>query len=238
MLEPLTNWLGEWVSTVNVASVLLRLVLSVVFGAVIGWERSIKRHAAGLRTYILASLSTTGAVIADQVLNHGNGTSFDFISGAALIAVAIISVNSVLYSSKNQIKGLTTSMGLCVSSVVGLILGAGLYTVGLFAFLALMMSMALFPKLERALKDRSNHFEIHIELTNPSYLKEFVTTLRKLGIVIDDIEMNPAYAGSGLSVYSVAVTVSSQELKKYKSHAEIIKALKTIDYLYHIEEIH
>jgi putative Mg2+ transporter-C (MgtC) family protein len=54
---------------------------------------------------------------------------------------------------------------------------------------------------------------------------------------IDDIEVNPAYINSGLSVYSVALTIQSKELKKYKSHSEIIDALRSIDYIYHIEEM-
>ena len=55
---------------------------------------------------------------------------------------------------------------------------------------------------------------------------------------IDDIEANAAYLGSGLSVYTVMISVSSQELKKYKTYAEIIQALSTLDYIYHIEEMH
>ena len=37
----------------NTASVMLRLVLAVLFGGVIGLERGRKRRAAGLRTYML-----------------------------------------------------------------------------------------------------------------------------------------------------------------------------------------
>ena len=55
---------------------------------------------------------------------------------------------------------------------------------------------------------------------------------------VDAIESNTAYLGSGLSVYTVMISVSSQELKKYKSHSEIIQALSTLDYVYHIEEMH
>ena len=54
---------------------------------------------------------------------------------------------------------------------------------------------------------------------------------------IDDIEANPAYADSGLSVYSIALSIQSPELKKYKTHTEIIEALRSIDYIYHIEEM-
>ena len=93
------------------------------------------------------------------------------------------------------------------------------------------------PSLEVYLKNRSNHFEIHLELTNSHFLQNFVTTIRKLGLKIDAIEMNPAYANSGLSVYSVAITINSDELKKYKTHSEIIDALKTLEYIYHVEEI-
>ena len=54
---------------------------------------------------------------------------------------------------------------------------------------------------------------------------------------MDDIELNQAYSGSGLSVYSIAISISSAELKKFKTHAEIIEALSTLDYIYHIEEM-
>ena len=91
--------------------------------------------------------------------------------------------------------------------------------------------------LEFYLKNRSNHFEIHLELKNSLNLQNFVTTIRKLGLRIDAIEMNPAYANSGLSVYSIAISISSAELKLYKTHKEIIEALRTLDYVYHIEEI-
>ena len=78
---------------------------------------------------------------------------------------------------------------------------------------------------------------MHLEPTNRSNLQEFVTTIRRLGIRIDDIESNPAYLNSGLSVYSVSLTILSKELKKYKRHDEIIQAMRSLDYVYHIEEM-
>ena len=77
--------------------------------------------------------------------------------------------------------------------------------------------------------------EIHLELKNSNYLRDFVTVSRQLGLRIDDIEANQAYVGSGLSVYTI--TIFSAELKKYKTHREIIQALSSLDYIYHIEEL-
>ena len=58
-----------------------------------------------------------------------------------------------------------------------------------------------------------------------------------MGLRIDDIELNPAYANSGLSVYTISVSTVSEELKQYKTHKEIIEALSTFEYVSHIEEI-
>lgn len=107
----------------------------------------------------------------------------------------------------------------------------------LIAYAALLCSLSFFPTFEKYLKDRSNHFEVHLELKNKTDLRYFAMTIRRLGMRIDDIELNPAYLNSGLSVYTVSFTINSQELKKYKKHSEIIEALRSLEYISFIEEI-
>ncbi|MBR5967849.1 MAG: MgtC/SapB family protein [Lachnospiraceae bacterium] len=235
--DPLANLLGEWSVGVGTGAVLFRFFLSLVLSAIVGWERSSMRHSAGLRTFMLISLAGTLVMIIDQYIARQNPGHVFIVSGAAVIAISVISINSILFSSRNQIKGLTTSVGLWTWGLVGLLIGAGYYTIALVSFATLFIELMWFPSMERYLKNRSNHFEIHLELKNSTFLQDFVTTIRKLGLTIDDIELNPAYSGSGLSVYSVAISISSAELKKYKTHAEIIEALRTLEYVYHIEEI-
>ena len=166
-----------------------------------------------------------------------NMFKFMLLSAAMLIGGAIISIHSIFYSSKNQIKGLTTAAGLWAVGMIGLALGMGIYSVALIAFVVILCTLLWFPPLERAFKNRSNHFEMQLELTSSVALQDFVTVMRKLGLVINEIEQNPAFVGSGLSVYTVAISVSSEMLKKYKSHAESIQALGTLEYVRHIEEM-
>jgi len=229
--------LGGWASGLNGYSVLLRIALSVVLAAIIGCERSSKRHAAGLRTFILASLAATVAMLTDLYLFSLYGAKIAVVSAAAVVGAAMISGNSILFSSRNQIKGLTTSAALWTCGLIGLSAGAGLYTVTLIGFLALLSSVSLFPEIEKYLKDRSNHFEIHLELKSKGDLQDFIATVRQLGIRIDDIESNPAYLTSGLSVYTVSFTIDSRELKQYKKHSEIIEALRSLAYVSYIEEM-
>ena len=233
----IASLLGPWSVQLNFGSVLLRLVLAGLIGAVVGCERSSKRHSAGLRTFMVSSLACCTAMLTDCFLIEQYALRLPAISAAAVLAGALISGNSILFSSKSQIKGLTTSAGLWACGLLGMAAGAGLYTLALLAFAALLCSLSLFPAIEKFLKNRSNHFEIHLELRNKENLQDFVSTIRRLGLIIDDIESNPAYVNSGLSVYTVSISISSQELKKYKTHKEIIEALSTLDYVYYIGEI-
>lgn len=237
MKDIIATLLGEWSSEINVWSVLFRIVISLLLSSIIGCERSSKRHSAGLRTFILVSLATTLSMMLDLFLIGAHGQGFYVISAAAVIGIAIITVNSILFSARNQIKGLTTSVGLWACGILGLAIGAGFYTATIIMFVALMLCLAAFPRFEKYLKDRSNHFEVHLELKDIRYLQNFVTTIRELGLTIDDIELNSAYANSGLSVYSIAISIRREELKKYKTHEEIIDALRSLDYIYHIEEM-
>ena len=225
--DPIAQLLGPWAAEPGPWCAVFRVALAVLLAAVIGWERSSKRHSAGLRTFMLISLAGCAAALLDQSLLDAN---IPLLSAAAIIGMAILSCNSILFSSKNQIKGLTTSAALWACGLVGVALGSGAYVLALAAFAALLLTVSWFPRLEKYLKDRSNHFEVHLELTAKDTLQDF-------GIRIDDIEANPAYLGSGLSVFSVSFTITSPELKQYKKHAEIIEALQSLEYVHYIEEM-
>ena len=62
--------------------------------------------------------------------------------------------------------------------------------------------------------------------------------IRALGLTIDEIELNTAYVNSGLSVYTVSLSIKDAQLQKYKTHGEIIEALRSLEYISFIEESH
>ena len=232
----MTKYLNPYMLDMNSISVLIRMIISVILASAAGYERSIRRHSAGMRTFITISIaSTSAAIIAEYLI--GMGYPSTWIIPAVMISVAIISCPSIFFSSNSKVKGLTTSAGLWTCSIIGIAVGMGMYILAFASFLALICTLSVFSSLEEYLRNRSNHLEVHLELKSKSDLQNFTATIRRLGMRIDDIELNPAYLNSGLSVYTVAFTISSKELKKYKKHSEIIEALQSLDYISHIEEI-
>ncbi len=231
-IDPLAKLMGEWAWTVSVYSIILRTVVPFVFSFYVGCDRTTKGHTAGMKTFILLSLASTACMIMDCAF----GTSVPFCSLGAIIGSALLSGNSIRFSAKNQIKGLTTSAWLWLCTIFGLTFGAGLYTVAIALAVAGIIILQFFPALETYLKQRSTHFELHLELKNRNDLQSFTYTLRELGIHIDDVELNSAFLNSGLSVYALKLSIQNEDLKKYKTHEQIIEALRSIDYIHFIEE--
>ena len=235
--DPIANILGNWAMELNIYSIIFRLIVVVILTAIIGWERASKRHSAGLRTFILISFSSCICMILDLYFIEEYHLTLPLLSCSTIIATALISGNSIVFSSRSQIKGLTTSAALWFCTFLGFIIGAGQYTFTLIVYILFFCILTWFSSIEIYLNNRSNHFEIHLELKNSNYLRDFVTVSRQLGLRIDDIEANQAYIGSGLSVYTITFTIFSETLQKYKTHKEIIEALSSLDYIYHIEEL-
>ena len=159
---------------------------------------------------------------------------------AGLRTFLVISLASTIASMLDQFFIETYGMTFPIVSLGAVIALASIsnsYTIAIIGFAILLCSLSLLPKAERFLKNRSNHFEIHLELDNKNSLPNFMATIRELGLRIDEIELNSAYLNSGLSVYSVSLTIISPELKKYKTHTEIIKAIQSLEYVYYIEEM-
>lgn len=221
----------------EILSICVKLVTSLIIGAVIGWERASKRHAAGLRTFVAVTLGCTVVTTIEIKLAATFSLGLPIMSAAAIIAVSSLCVNSILYNSKGEIKGLTTAASLWLCGIIGIVVGSGNYVIAVLSAVVLYVTISFMPTVENYLKDKSNYFEVLLELNSSMYLKDFTATVRELGMRIDGIELNTAYSGSGLSVYMIELSIKSPELKKYKTHKEIIEALNSLEYVSHLEEM-
>ena len=64
-IDPLNQLSQGWLNEFNIWTILIRVILALIIGTVLGIERSRKRHTAGLRTFILVSLFSSLAALLD-----------------------------------------------------------------------------------------------------------------------------------------------------------------------------
>lgn len=130
-------------------TLILRLALAVVLGGLLGLERELRGHAAGLRTHLLVSLGsclfTLVSISAGQTLDSAEPSfvraDVTRIASQIVVGIGFLGGGAILRHG-NSVHGLTTAANLWLTASVGLAVGFGFFvgaavTVG-FALLVLV----------------------------------------------------------------------------------------------------
>ena len=122
---------------------LASVLLAVVLGFAIGYERKLRYKEAGIRTHTIVC---AGAALIMVVSKYGFGDSAE--ADAARVAAQIVSGvgflgAGIIVYRKHEIHGLTTAAGVWATSGVGMAAGAGLYIVAAGATVILIAVQCL-----------------------------------------------------------------------------------------------
>jgi putative Mg2+ transporter-C (MgtC) family protein len=136
-----------------------RIIVAAILGAIIGLEREIHGHPAGIRTHILVALgSAIFTVLSIQGFGSvAPGTTFDPTRIAAQIVTGIgfLGAGAILKDG-TIIRGLTTAASLWATAAVGLAAGAGDDVIaGVGAILIVVSLWPLQTLIERARPGRA-----------------------------------------------------------------------------------
>lgn len=120
-----------------------RLVVAAILGAVVGAEREIHGHPAGIRTHMLVALgSGVFTVLSIHGFGQGPGTGIDptriaaqIVSGIGFLGAGAILKDGIV------IRGLTTAASLWATAAVGMAAGAGEYVIGIVAAGVILISL-------------------------------------------------------------------------------------------------
>src|SRR3989339_2246283 len=121
------------------AEILLRLVLSVVFGGLIGLEREVVHKPAGIRTHMLVCLGSALLVMVTiEALPH---EAARIIAGVAT-GIGFLGAGTI-FKAKDEVHGLTTAASVWAVSAVGLAIGLGYYLMTVIAVVLILIVLQL-----------------------------------------------------------------------------------------------
>lgn len=231
--DPIVKVFGDWAGDINVASVIMRVVLAVILGGIIGAERATKHHVAGLRTYILVCLGACIAMLTNEFISKNADVAR--LGAGVLTGIGFLGAGTIMVTSRNQVRGLTTAAALWASGAVGLAIGIGFYTLALSSAAMIIIALIFLPKIEGALQKNASLFDIHVELLSRPDLKSLLDYVRSQNIAVLSIAYDPAYANTGLSVYSLALKANKTKDKKRVTKSELFEGLKALEYVNYVE---
>lgn len=131
-----------------------RLILAIILGGLIGFEREVKKRSAGLRTHILVCLGSCLVMLTSLYV-------FDIYKGVVPLDPARIAAGIVtgigflgagtIIRSGEAVRGLTTAASLWLVGGIGMGIGCGFYLATLFTTLLAIAVLFFLGQLEKGI---------------------------------------------------------------------------------------
>ncbi|MDR1778140.1 MAG: MgtC/SapB family protein [Clostridiales Family XIII bacterium] len=184
------NWeyISQQLTEVTLLSTVVRLLLAVVLGGIVGLERRAKSRPAGFRTHILVCVGACLAMLTNQFVYENMSTLSDptRLGAQVITGVGFLGVGTILVTGRHKIKGLTTAAGLWASACMGLAIGIGFYAGGIITGAVIFMALFTFGKLEDRLEAFSRQMELYVEVNSVKDMKGVREGIQAAGISIHE----------------------------------------------------
>jgi len=129
--------------------IIVKLLIAMVLGGLIGYCREIERKAAGLRTHILV---TMGAALLMAVSIY-IGTSFKGADAGRIAAAVVTGIGFIgagaIIRERGEVRGITTAASIWICAAIGLTIGADLYIAAVTATIITLIVLEILRYIEK-----------------------------------------------------------------------------------------
>jgi len=131
----------SWEQILSEFGMLADLLLSVVLGFIIGFERKIRFKEAGIRTHTIVCAGSALMMIISKYAFTGADSAR--VAAQIVTGVGFLGAGMIVYR-RNEVRGLTTAAGVWATAGVGMACGGRLYVVALGAAIIIISAQCLF----------------------------------------------------------------------------------------------
>jgi putative Mg2+ transporter-C (MgtC) family protein len=214
--------------------VIVRILVAVVIGGMLGLERGMKNRPAGLRTYMLVCVGSCLIMMTNQYIYQYTGAGDPMRLGAQVVSgIGFLGAGTIVVTRHNQIKGLTTAAGLWASAGVGLALGIGFYEGAITAGVSIFLILTILQSLENRVHKKIKVMELYIELHNSVPVSTFLQQIRELDLKLESVQFE---SDGGLDADTRAILLSVKS-KKAIDHKNLRNKICKLNGVIHLEEL-
>ena len=186
----------------NIYEVALRVVLAIIIGGIVGFNREYENRPAGFRTHVLVCLGATvaaliqvqlGYYVIDEIARNPNLSGVLSVDTGRVICQVISGVGflgaGTIIRTKVSVKGLTTAASIWAVACVGIAVGMGFYTISILSGIGIVIVLVLLKRFEYRFINKLDTIKFKIEYTDKiKVIKEINKTLEADEITIKNIE--------------------------------------------------
>lgn len=158
----------------------VKLLLALLIGGLIGLEREMHAKAAGLRTITLITIGSTLFTMLSLEFSD------DRVIANIVTGVGFLGAGSILFT-EGRVKGLTTASSVWVSAALGMAIGLGNYGLALLATLLVFIVLWIFAQVDRlvdVLGSEIRIYDIIYYVTDENKLKKIELTIAECKLKI------------------------------------------------------
>lgn len=199
-----------------------RVLLAMMIGSVIGWERETSNRPAGLRTHMLVAIGSAVIMLMGELslYRYENLTTMDPTRlGAQVISgIGFLGAGTILRDGVT-IRGLTTAASVWSVACLGLAAGGGFYETAVAGTVAIMLTLTIFEYLEKHVrKRRAKGLILEVECSNlTEVLLRLKRTVPGYDIALNDWEVVEELRGDETKYILTARLVFNKQRKKIDS---------------------
>lgn len=166
---------------------MVAMIVSIICGGVIGFEREYKNKSAGFRTIILISL---GSTIFTIVSRHGAGAD-DRISANIITGIGFIGAG-VIFKDKISVRGLTTAAVIWTSAAIGMTAGIGYHALALCLTLITLAVLLMVTKVEQMIAQLQKEQLLNVTFRNPDFnqIDDLENILSTKNLTLERVEVS------------------------------------------------
>ena len=221
----------ECLRELNIASLVVRLLLAVFCGGLIGYDRGKHREAAGLRTHILVCAGSACAMLVGEFLYMQTGGGIDpgRIGAQVVSGVGFIGAGTIIFNSRHQVIGVTTAAGLWASAAMGLAAGCGYYECALLMCVILFLTLHLLTRMDDQYIKNTGNMKIYMECEGDFSFGNAIGLFRESGWHVSSFE-NVLNNRAEVSCVQMLLKGDSKRVPQ-KNILEKIRALDGVKYV-------
>ncbi len=214
----------------NLNTTVLRLFMAMIFGAVIGFERTRKLRAAGFKTYSLVCVGSAAVMMTGMYIYQNFNISDPTRMAAQVISgIGFLGAGTIMVTGFHSIKGLTTAAGLWVDACMGLVIGIGYYEAAVTMFIIILFIMVVGEKVQNIYLSKSKRLRIYILLDKEDGFYKFIMFLREHGIDILEFDIIETI-GNYTSILFVLKFPTKEK------HSDILETIKASNFVAYVDE--
>jgi putative Mg2+ transporter-C (MgtC) family protein len=216
----------------NYLELTVRLILSILLGGIIGFERETINRPAGLRTHILVCLGSTIIMLVSLYIFHQFQGKANVdpgrIPAQVISGIGFLGAGTIIIEGAT-VKGLTTAASLWTVSAIGLAVGVGFYYGAVVATFLILLTLIAFNKLEWfVLKKKILQPLTLVVKDTPGQLGKVGSSLGEMNISIKDVKME------NIEEEKLLITLMIQKINSLEFE-EMKQKLKEINGVYEIK---